>query len=230
MALAGDFKEITFSDVVQLYALTKRTAMLVVTSAQTGQPFGFFYFEGGELFDAKLGDTEGLEAVYRALELKEGTFHVVPDAPSARRRIFEPIGAMLLEGMRRLDESRRPGDDSIQQGDDMSVETRGRVCPTCRKRFNYGDVCPDDGSRLEVTLTGSLLVDNSMPAPPLTMPPPAALTRRTPSRGWWIALAASVALFVVLGGMLLMRKTARTGPATAAVEADEPARPAGQPT
>src|SRR5262245_25503145 len=78
MALAGDFKEITFSDVVQLYSLTKRTAMLVLNSPASGQPMGFFYFEGGELFDAKLGDAEGLEAVYRALQLKEGTFHVVP--------------------------------------------------------------------------------------------------------------------------------------------------------
>jgi ABC-type branched-subunit amino acid transport system substrate-binding protein len=226
MALAGDFKEITFSDVLQLYALNRRTATLVVTSARTGEPFGYFYFEGGELFDARLGDAEGLEAVYRALELKEGTFHVVPDAPSARRRIFEPLGAMLLEGMRRLDEARRPGDEGIQQGDIMSVESRGRVCPTCRKRFNFGDVCPDDGSRLEVTLGGPLGVDVTAPSPPLTMPPPAALSRRTPSRGWWIALAASVALFVVLGGMFLMRKTRSGGP-TAPAD-DELARAAVQ--
>src|SRR5215813_9459799 len=158
MALAGDLSEITFSDVVQLYALTKRTAMLVLNSPETGQAMGFFYFEGGELFDAKLGEAEGLEAVYRALELKEGTFHVVPDAPSARRRIFEPISKLLLDGMRRLDEARRlPGLDDMRRGDDM--ETRGRVCPTCRKRYNFGDVCPDDGSRLEIALAGALSLD-----------------------------------------------------------------------
>jgi ABC-type branched-subunit amino acid transport system substrate-binding protein len=80
---------------------------LVLTSAATGQIIGSFSFENGELFDARLGETQGLEAVYRALELKEATFRVDPNVRSSERRIFVPIGALLLEGMRRVDEIRR---------------------------------------------------------------------------------------------------------------------------
>src|SRR5262249_43256688 len=105
MARAGDFRGIPFSDVGQLYSHSRRTAMLVVNCPKTGKALGFFYFEGGDLVDAELGEVEGLEAVYRAMELKEGTFHVVLHGRSPRRRIFEPIGALLLEGMRRMDEA-----------------------------------------------------------------------------------------------------------------------------
>src|SRR5262249_56011619 len=101
----------------------------------------------------------------------DGTFHVVLDVRSPERRIFEPIGAMLLEGMRRMDEAGQLSDssnggdlmraslpDSIEanEGDDIaSADMRGRVCPTCRKQYTHGEICPEDG-------------------PPLTVPPSTA--------------------------------------------------------
>src|SRR5215475_9599792 len=208
MALAGDLKEITFSDVVQLCAQARRTAMLVVNCPKTGKALGFFYFEQGELFDAKYEDAIGLEAVYRALEIKDGTFHVVLDVRSPERRIFEPIGAMLLEGMRRMDEAGQLSDssnggdlmrvslpDSVEasEGDDMaSADMRGRVCPTCRKQYTHGEICPDDGSRLIVAASTSPLGVESLP-PARTVPPPTALASRPARpRGPMIAFAAGV--------------------------------------
>jgi branched-chain amino acid transport system substrate-binding protein len=222
MALAGDLKEITFSDVVQLCSQARRTAMLVVNCPKTGKALGFFYFEQGELFDAKFEDAHGLEAVYRALELKEGTFHVVLDVRSPERRIFSPIGAMLLEGMRRMDEASHLGDseagsDDLQsslgdfdsdhsEGEDMaSADSKGRVCPACGKRFNHGDVCPDDGSRLILAPTsGALAVDTNPPV--RTVPPPPALSRR-PARPKAILYAgiAGGAAVLLLGFLWLGR-------------------------
>jgi len=220
MALAGDLKEITFSDVVQLCSQARRTAMLVVNCPKTGKALGFFYFERGELFDAKFEDATGLEAVYRALELKEGTFHVVLDVRSPERRIFEPIGMMLLEGMRRMDEASHLSDsaellhssipDSVEhiiEGDDMaSGELRGRICPTCGKRYSHGESCPDDGARLVLASATSspLAVDTSPPA--RTVPPPPASTHRAlKPRGPLIALGGGLAALVVVGGVWMLK-------------------------
>src|SRR5215468_737217 len=244
MALAGDLKEITFSDVVQLCAQARRTAMLVVNCPKTGKALGFFYFEQGELFDAKYEDAIGLEAVYRALEIKDGTFHVVLDVRSPERRIFEPIGAMLLEGMRRMDEAGQltdssngdggdlmrhslPDSDEATEGDDMaSADLRGRVCPTCRKQYTHGEICPDDGARLIVAAATSHGLESLPPA--RTVPPPTALASRPARpRGPMIAVAAGVGALVVLGGVFLFRGSGGGTPSTpgprASTAANEPA-------
>ncbi len=211
MGLAGDLSEITFSEVVQLYSQTRRTATLLVNSAKTRKPLGYFYFERGELFDAKLEDAEGLEAVYRALRLSEGTFHVVTDTRRYERRIFEPVHAMLLEGMRRMDEAeRQPAlklvrpDDSQGEGEDMATgESRGRICPTCKKRFKFGEICPDDGARLEPLIGASISVDTPM-APERTVSPPPALNRRRVGRGWWV-MVAGLAVVAAMAVVWMLR-------------------------
>jgi branched-chain amino acid transport system substrate-binding protein len=110
LSLAGEIGEIAFSDLVQLCSQVRCTGTLVLSSPTTGEVLGFFGFEQGELFDARLGATNGLDAVYRALQLTEGAFHVDVNLRSPERRIFTSIGVMLLEGMRRLDETRRSGE------------------------------------------------------------------------------------------------------------------------
>ena len=245
MALAGDLKEITFSDVVQLCSQARRTAMLVVNCPKTGKALGFFYFEQGELFDAKFEEARGLDAVYRALELKEGTFHVVLDVRSPERRIFSPIGAMLLEGMRRMDEAghlsdSHAGSDDLRslqssmsdseseqsEGEDMaSADMKGRVCPACGKRFSHGDVCPDDGSRLVLAPASSPLAVDTNP-PVRTVPPPPALSRRAgrPKSVFYAGIGGA-AVVGLLGILWLTRSQAPSPPKTLAV-AEEPTRPA----
>jgi ABC-type branched-subunit amino acid transport system substrate-binding protein len=122
MSLAGHIGEVAFSDLVQLCGQIRCTGSLVLTSPRTGKVIGSFSFENGELFDARMGETEGREAVYRALELKEATFRVDPNVRSSERRIFISIGALLLEGMRRADERTRrvtPVEIPGQRGDTM---------------------------------------------------------------------------------------------------------------
>jgi ABC-type branched-subunit amino acid transport system substrate-binding protein len=110
---------------------------LVLTSPRTGKLIGSFSFENGELFDAQMGETKGREAVYRALELKEATFRVDANVRSSERRIFVPIAALLMEGMRRVDErTRRVTSVAIpgQRGDTMvnNIEPIGVPQPPAR--------------------------------------------------------------------------------------------------
>jgi branched-chain amino acid transport system substrate-binding protein len=215
MTLAGDLKAISFADVVQFYSQSRRTAVLVVNSPESGEELGYFYFERGELYDARLGDAEGMDAVYRGLELGEGTFHVVGDVRAQQRRIFKPVAAILLEGIRRLDEAGRAQPSAIpqltlvrpatgegavpQEGDDMAKsEVAGLECPTCGKRFIHGDVCPDDGSLLEEVAVEPA---EHTPAAPAVAPPP----RPRFSASWWVVVGASLAAIAAAALLWLMR-------------------------
>jgi ABC-type branched-subunit amino acid transport system substrate-binding protein len=216
MALAGDLREISFADVVQFYSQSRRTAVLVVNSPDTGEELGYFYFERGELYDARLGDAEGMEAVYRGLELGEGTFHVVGDVRAQQRRIFKPVAAILLEGIRRLDEAGRAQPAAIPQlklvrpatgesvapeeGDDMAKsDVAGLECPTCGKRFIHGDVCPDDGSILEEVAAEPA---EHTPASSALSPP---RQRSRLSATWWVVVGASLAAISAAAILWLIR-------------------------
>src|SRR5262249_36948409 len=136
-------------------------------------------------------------------------------------------GAMLLEGMRRMDEAGQLSDssnggdlmraslpDSIEanEGDDMaSADMRGRVCPTCRKQYTHGEICPEDGSRLIVAAsTAPRGLESMRPARPV--PPPARLAMRpSRSRGAMIAVAGVGAL-MILGVLLLFRGSGSSTP------------------
>ena len=221
MALAGDLREISFADVVQFYSQSRRTAVLVVNSPDSGEELGYFYFERGELYDARLGDAEGMEAVYRGLELGEGTFHVVGDVRAQQRRIFKPVAAILLEGIRRLDEAGRAshavpqlklvrpatggGGLVPEEDDDMAnAEVAGLECPTCKKRFIHGEVCPHDGSMLEDVAAEP--AEHTPAASPL-VPRPA---RARMSATWWVAVGASLAA-IAAAAILWLNRTGVLG-------------------
>ena len=259
MALAGDFREIAFSDVVQLYCHSRRTAMLVVHCAKTGKALGFFYFEGGELVDAKLEDAEALDAVYRAMELKEGTFHVVLDARAPQRRIFEPVGAMLLEGMRRMDEASYVAEAGGAAPKVLTATPPPREVPLKLVRSPVGDQEPDQGEGDQMTgaelkgrvcpacgkhfISGEVCPDDgvrlvvpggpiSIETPPSrTVPPPAALSRRaSPTRGWWIAVAGLLVVLIALGVVWVRRpRDGGAGDEPAAVRTTPPPAPSPQP-
>jgi branched-chain amino acid transport system substrate-binding protein len=230
LGLAGDFREIPFSDVVQFYSQCKRTAVLVVSCPRSGEELGYFYFDNGELLDARLGEWEGQEAVYRALQLQEGAFHVLGDVKTPHRRIFKPVGAMLLEGMRRLDSSadvpdRRTGpqlklvpaptggedgEQQVEDGNMTSGDIRERVCPTCRKHFHHGEVCPKDGTRL-VTVSGNMEVIDQVTPPSGTLPPASILPRRSRlAASWWIAIIGGLTIVSALG-IVWLRKSGVLG-------------------
>ncbi|HKE15209.1 MAG TPA: ABC transporter substrate-binding protein [Kofleriaceae bacterium] len=214
MGLEGDLREISFADVVQFYNQSRRTAVLVVRAPESGEELGYFYFEHGELYDARLGDVEGLEAVYRGVALREGSFHVLGDVRAQQRRIFKPVGAILLEGIRRLDEAGRSAIHAIPQlklvrpptgdngappeGEERAAkgELMGLVCPTCNRRFIHGDLCPHDGSKLESP------ADEEDP-PEHTPPVSAPRKRRSPV--WWVTLACGLLVIAAVAVLWVIR-------------------------
>lgn len=106
MALVGDLKDLALVDIIQINCVGRNTARLTV-NYPTGE--GVFFFQDGEVVDARLGNLVGIDAVHRALGMEEGSFRIDAGMTSPTRTIFEPWASILMEGMRLIDEARHTG-------------------------------------------------------------------------------------------------------------------------
>ncbi len=100
----GSLLGFSLASFMQLLAGERKTCLLQVEGAAGGG--GLVYFEEGEPVAAVAGDLRGEEAVYALLLLNRVnlTFGKTP-VPQVQRTIFSPLMHILLEGMRRRDET-----------------------------------------------------------------------------------------------------------------------------
>jgi predicted regulator of Ras-like GTPase activity (Roadblock/LC7/MglB family) len=115
MALVGDLKDLALVDIIQINCVGRNTARLTV-NYPSGE--GVFYFQDGDIVDARLGNLVGIEAVYKALNYEEGSFRIDAGVTSPTRTIFEQWAGILMEGMRLIDEARNNAgsDANVSQG------------------------------------------------------------------------------------------------------------------
>ncbi|HEX9401090.1 MAG TPA: ABC transporter substrate-binding protein [Anaeromyxobacter sp.] len=107
MGLTGSFKETSFADLMQFYAVSKQTVALKVQLEQGGATDGVFFFANGDLVGASLAGIEGREAVRRALRLREGVFTVEVGARPPAPGVAETLRTVVMEEVVRLDEEDR---------------------------------------------------------------------------------------------------------------------------
>lgn len=101
--LSGSIKDVGLTEVVQILGQSRKTGCLrVVSKSRVGEA----YFEEGSVVHAAFGATEGEEAVYAILALEDGDFKFDGNAKPLKRSMKASVEALLLEGMRRLDEAR----------------------------------------------------------------------------------------------------------------------------
>jgi hypothetical protein len=91
-------------DMVQVLWHGRKTGSLKIRSGQTT---GEIHFVSGSVFNAMWGELRGEEAFYEMLGLHDGEFVLDPNFQAAHQVIAESPEALLLEGMRRLDEQSR---------------------------------------------------------------------------------------------------------------------------
>jgi DNA-binding response OmpR family regulator len=102
--VSGSLSEMGLPEIVQiLWHGRKSGRMKVRAGAETGE----IHFVNGAIFNALWGTLRGEEAFYGMLKLTEGEFAVDPSFVAPQRLIQASPEALLLEGMRRLDESSR---------------------------------------------------------------------------------------------------------------------------
>jgi len=99
--VSGSLSEMGLPDIVQVLWHGRKSGTLRI---RTGNESGEIHFVDGQIYNALWGKLRGEEAFYGMLFAQEGDFALLPNARPPTRVIEETPEALLLEGMRRLDE------------------------------------------------------------------------------------------------------------------------------
>ncbi|MCA1827493.1 MAG: ABC transporter substrate-binding protein [Myxococcales bacterium] len=230
MALNGNLSETSFTDLIQFYSISRQTAAVTIVSPAGPDHDGILYIESGDVVHARFGELEGIDAVRRALRLKEGEFHVELNKKCQERTIFEPWSKLVLEEMCAEDEFKVESaalDIDVEPPEEQPMPTIAndlkegpRYCPVCNRRYRSGTVCVDDGAQL---ITGTPAA--GVRTLPKTVPPPPPPSRR----GLYIGLGAAVLVIGAAAGFLLWQRAESERQARAAARAAEAAAMAEQP-
>ena len=98
---AGSTSDMAVVDLLQTFEVSRKSG---VVHLRSGGQEGHVYFRDGKVVDAELGRLRGEEAIYRALIWNEATFEVEFRAVANEDVIGGSTQAILMEGMRRVDE------------------------------------------------------------------------------------------------------------------------------
>lgn len=100
--VAGSLQEMGLPEMVQVLWYGRKTGSLKIRS---GANSGEIHFVGGAIFNALWSNLRGEEAFFAMLGLAEGEFSLDPNFAAPQQVIQDSPEALLLEGMRRLDEA-----------------------------------------------------------------------------------------------------------------------------
>ncbi len=97
----GSLSDIGLYDIIQTIELNKKSGILEIKGkVQDGRIF----FKNGQIVQANVGRLRGEPAVYRMLTFNEGIFKMSFLDIDVESEIIRPNSAIIMEGMRRLDE------------------------------------------------------------------------------------------------------------------------------
>jgi len=111
MALSGQLSDLSLAELIEFFCNQRKSGRLKVAYERAP---GYFYFDRGDLVDAKIGSLNGVEAIYYALTLANASFKFSPAFEPTRRTIHQPWTQVTLEGLRRLDEGIKPKEPAFE--------------------------------------------------------------------------------------------------------------------
>lgn len=102
----GKLSQIPLTDLLQLFHMNRRTGTLELRRPQPAgrEERGSITLRDGNAIQAMAGAVDGEKALYRLLAWHDGSFAFNPNRVSMTPRILTPTRALLLEGVRQLDE------------------------------------------------------------------------------------------------------------------------------
>ncbi len=123
MSIQGDLQEMHLPNLVQLILQSGGTARILIRHEQQ---VGALYITDRQLPHAEvvLNETERLvgdEAIFYLLQWESGSFKVERAVPPPRRSLEHSWDFLLMEGLRRLDESKKLADDDADEHEDEEV-------------------------------------------------------------------------------------------------------------
>ena len=111
MPLTGTLKDLNLFSLVQLQCSEKQQTQVFL---KRGKSQGRLAFAEGDLVFASVGSLTGEEAVRELLTWDDGEFRVEAAAVSVPRNVHTPWLAVILDGMRTLDETRAGRNGGLQ--------------------------------------------------------------------------------------------------------------------
>ena len=157
-ALEGNLKMMSLASIIQINCEERNQAQLILN--YQGRE-GTIYFKGGEMIHAEMEDLSGEEAVFALLAWNEGEFQLKMGADPSFRTIEKPWSGVLLEGMRRIDESTAGWSPDWEDEEELpppSVQDdlARRVIKSIENIRDVGDslICGLDGTILAREMTG----------------------------------------------------------------------------
>lgn len=103
MALKGNLHDMGVADLVQQSCQDRKTAQL---SIHHNNQQAVLYFKDGQVAHASMGSLSGEDVIYAILAWEEGLFELEKDVEPPVVSIQRKWGALLMEGARRIDETR----------------------------------------------------------------------------------------------------------------------------
>jgi|GEM_PF-5283960 len=167
--MVGNFPDVSFPDLIQFYCMSKKTVAIRVSTPDLPEGRGEFFVADGELLDARFGERVGVEALYRALHIRRGSFEVEVDVRPPMRRIHVPLNEVLLQGRQGVDEAGLGAGARSSAGreDGLPVDApSGRLCPDCGTWHTEDAFCPEPAT--QPVHTGPVGVLPATPEPLLT--------------------------------------------------------------
>ncbi|MCC6642063.1 MAG: DUF4388 domain-containing protein [Deltaproteobacteria bacterium] len=107
--LEGNLAQLALADLLQLFHMNRKTgcAELVRQGPDGAEERGVVFVSDGNVVDARCGAAGAEKALLRLLAWRNGSFAFRRMRPGASARIHTPTRALLLEGMRQVDEMAR---------------------------------------------------------------------------------------------------------------------------
>jgi len=120
----GAVSGMSLADIIQVKGTNRYSGCLVVEHLGHS---GMVFFREGDIIHAEQGEAAGEEAFYAIMSWVGGTFRSEPKLATTSRTIEQSVGFLILEALRRMDESKirlqktQPADDrSLREGGSMS--------------------------------------------------------------------------------------------------------------
>jgi ABC-type branched-subunit amino acid transport system substrate-binding protein len=173
--MVGNFPDVSFPDLIQFYCMSKKTVAIRVSTPDLPEGRGEFFVADGELLDARFGERVGVDALYRALHIRRGSFEVEVDVRPPARRIHVPVNEVLLQGMQALDEGgRSPSAPQAQVGQDdvlpVTEAPSDRLCGDCGTWHTEDAFCPEPATQPVHTGPSQQMAAPELEAAPLEVP------------------------------------------------------------
>ncbi|NTW99202.1 MAG: DUF4388 domain-containing protein, partial [Geobacteraceae bacterium] len=115
----GAVSGMSLADIIQVKGGNRYSGCLVVDHSGNS---GVIFFREGDIVHAEQGSLAGEEAFYTVMGWIGGTFRSEPKVSTTSRTIDQPIGFLILEALRRMDEAK----NSLPQGQQAEAGSSAR--------------------------------------------------------------------------------------------------------